>query len=220
MRRFLPFAIIIFVALLTLTGATLLYRAKRPTPLIMPEKRADAPGKDVHARGPANAAVTLEEFGDFECPPCGILSLPLDQMEHDLAPNVRLIFRHFPLSTQHKNALPAALAAEAAGMQGRFWEMHDVLYKEQPAWSKAPNALELIQSYAGILGLDMERFKKDMADPKIAERVEQDQKNGVDLGVKNTPTVFLNGKEVPPTSLNPPILRKLVEDAVKEKSTH
>jgi protein-disulfide isomerase len=216
MRRYLPFAIVALVALLTVASATVLYRAKRPVPLTISENREGGSGKRKHTRGPANAAVTLEEFGDFECPPCGMLSLPLNQIEHDFQPHVRIIFRHFPLDA-HQNALPAALAAEAAGMQGRFWEMHELLYKEQPAWSKAADAPALFNSYAGILGLDIERFKKDMANPETTQLIKKDQQDGIELGVRNTPTIFLNGKEVPPPSLGPDKLRKLVDEAIKEK---
>jgi protein-disulfide isomerase len=217
MRRYLPFVLVGLVAVLTVASATILYRAKRPPVLTIPESRQSERGKEVHARGPANAVVTLEEFGDFECPPCGMLSLPLDEMVHDLQLQVRLIFRHFPLA-MHPHAIPAALAAEAAGMQGHFWEMHDLLYKEQPVWSKAADAPGLFNSYAGILGLDIERFKKDMENPETAARVKQDQREGAEMGVRNTPTIFLNGTEVPPSSLGPNDLRKTVEEASKAKS--
>jgi protein-disulfide isomerase len=216
MRRYLPFLLVGLVALLTVASATMLYRAKRPAILTIPESRQAERSKEVHTRGPANAVITLEEFGDFECPPCGILSLPLDQMVHDFQPHMRLIFRHFPLP-MHQHAMPAALAAEAAGMQGRFWEMHDLLYKEQPVWSKTADAPELFNSYASVLGLNIERFKKDVANPETAARIKRDQQEGTDLGVRNTPTIFLNGKEVPPSSLSPDSLRKMVDEAIKAK---
>lgn len=219
MRRYLPFALVGLVALLTVASAAMLYRAKRPAVLTIPESRQTERGKEVHARGSADAVVTIEEFGDFECPPCGKLSLPIDQIAHDFHPHVRVIFRHFPLP-MHQHAMPAALAAEAAGLQGRFWEMHDLLYQEQPVWSKAPDPLALFHSYAGILGLNIERFKKDMASPEVTERVEREQREGAKLGVKNTPTLFLNGKEIPPASLNAVSLRATVDEAIKSKPPH
>src|SRR5207253_3753422 len=129
MRRYLPFVIVGAVALLTLGSATMLYRAKR-LPVLTIAKNDVASGMDdsesIHILGSHDAPVTLEEFGDFQCPPCGILSGPINQLEQDYRPRLRVIFRHFPLVT-HAHALEAAVAAEAAGAQGRFWEMHDLL---------------------------------------------------------------------------------------------
>jgi len=219
MRRLLPFLIVGLVALVTLASATVLYRAKRPTLLTISKDRGTEKesGESAHALGPANAAVTLEEFGDFQCPPCGALSGPINQLEKDYRPRLRVTFRHFPLVT-HAHAQEAACAAEAAGMQDRFWEMHDLLYREQAVWSKAADAPTLFNSYAGMLGLNLDRFKKDMDSDQVKTRVASDQKRGVELGVKSTPTIFVNNREVAPTSLNPAELRNKIDAAVKEKT--
>jgi protein-disulfide isomerase len=220
MKRYLPFVIVGAVALLALGSGAMLYRAKR-LPLLTIPKNQSAPGKDdaesLHVRGRPDAPVTLEEYGDFQCPPCGALSDPINQLEKDYNPRLRVIFRHFPLPN-HQHAHAAALASEAAGLQGRFWEMHDLLYREQSVWTKASDVPTLFNSYAGILGLNIDRFKKDMESDQVKTRVASDQKRGVELGVKNTPTIFLNNRELAPTSLNPAELRKEIDAAMKAKT--
>jgi len=217
MKRYLPFIIVVVVALVTLATGTVLYRAKRPAVLTIP-KSALVPGSgaadSIHIRGPASAPVTLEEFGDFQCPPCGKLSDPINQLEREYRPRLRVIFRHFPLPI-HAHAREAALASEAAGLQGRFWEMHDLLYREQSVWSQAGDVGPLFNSYAGMLRLNVDRFKKDMESEQVEEHVASDQKHGAALGVSTTPTVFLNDRALPPISLNPTGLRAAIDAAMK-----
>jgi protein-disulfide isomerase len=219
MKRYLPFVIIALVAMLTVGTGTMLYRAKRAIPVtISKEKEVGEESQEkVHARGPDNAAVTLEEYGDFQCPPCGGLEVPLQQIERDYASSLRVIFRNFPF-TIHEHAHQAAYAAEAAGLQGRFWEMHDLLYREQAVWAKTKDVQPLFDSYAGMIGLNLERFKKDASGEQVKAKVESDRKRGEELGVKNTPTIFINNQSVPPTSLNPVALRAAIDAAVKEKA--
>jgi protein-disulfide isomerase len=217
MKRYLPFLIVIVVAAAAIGGGAALYRAKRPRTLTIPKERspsAAAESGKVHILGPADAPITLQEFGDFQCPPCGKLSEPINQLQHDYSHHVRLIFRNFPL-INHQHAREAAYAAEAAGIQGRFWQMHDLLYKEQAIWSNSTDAQALFDAYAGYIGLNIARFKTDMDSDEVKERVAADQKQGVSLGVKNTPTIFLNNKEIDPKTLNPTDLRAAVDAAVK-----
>ena len=214
MKRYLPFLSVALVAAMTVTGATLLYRAKRPTLAVIPKDRApDGAGDSLHTLGPADALVTLEEFGDFQCPPCGGLAEPLNQLAHDF-PKLRIIFRQFPLA-MHRHANEAALAAEAAGLQGHFWQMHDLLYREQALWSKSTDARGLFYAYAASLKCNVTLLKSDMASDKVSARIKADQSEGAKLGVKNTPTIFLNNKAIPPASLNPIDLRAAVEEAMK-----
>jgi protein-disulfide isomerase len=196
----------------------MLYWAKRPQRTVIPKAMAASKerGEEVHVRGAANAAVTLEEYGDFQCPPCGGLEVPLQQIEHDYASSLRVIFRNFPL-TNHEHAHEAAYAAEAAGLQGRFWEMHDLLYREQTVWAKTKDVQSLFDSYAGMIGLNLERFKKDAGGEQVKARVESDRQRGEELGVRNTPTIFINNQSVPATSLNPTALRAAIDAAVKDK---
>ncbi len=195
----------------------MLYRAKRiaAAPISKEsEPSGKASGESTHVLGPKDAPVTLEEFGHFQCPPCGALSDPINQLQHDYGSHLRVIFHHFPLAT-HQHAREAAYAAEAAHMQGRFWQMHDLLYREQSVWSKAADVQSLFSSYAGILGLNVERFKKDMESEKVRARVDSDQKHGASIGVQNTPTIFLNNKALAPTALSPADVRAAVDAAVK-----
>jgi len=215
MRRYLPFIIVAFVALLALGGGAFLYRAKRsanPTPKIS-KTETERPGETVHILGPVDAAVTLEEFGDFQCPPCGKLSEPINKLQKQY--NLRVIYREFPLAI-HAHAKEAAYAAEAAARQGRFWQMHDLLYREQPVWSKSMDTRALFNAYAGMLQLDLDRFKKDMDSSEVQQQVELDLRRGAGIGVKTTPTIFINNEAVPGTKSNPDELPALVETALKK----
>lgn len=214
MRKYFPFLIIGFVALATLTSGTLLYRAKRAS-AISSGGQLGEPGAAAHFLGPARAKVTLEEFGDFQCPPCGILSEPVNQLSHDF-PQLRIVFKNFPLPN-HQHAREAAHAAEAAGLQGQFWKMHDLLYREQMTWTKATDVRALFGEYAAKIGCDVERFANDMVSEQVEALVKADQDEGTKLGVKNTPTVFLNNAMVPTASLDPKDLRVAVESALQGK---
>jgi protein-disulfide isomerase len=219
MKRYLPFLIVGIIALLMLGGGTLLYRAKRPPTLIIPngEMTSAKEGKEtMHLRGNLKASVTLEEFGDFECPPCYYLAGVLKAVEHDLGDRVRVIFRHFPLDI-HTRAREAAYAAEAAGLQGRFWEMHDLLYKEQAGWSEASEVRTMFIGYAGLLGLDIDRFAQDVKSEQVKDRVDSDAKRGYALGVRNTPTVFINNTELPVGSFNPAGIRAAIDKAAAKR---
>jgi protein-disulfide isomerase len=218
LRRFLPFIIVALVGFITIGAGTLLYRAKRSVTLTIHEEEAvgEEQRESIHVRGPAQAPVTLEEFGDFQCSPCGMISGPLLEIEKDYGPKLKVIFHNFPFPN-HQHALEAAYAAEAAGLQGRYWEMHDLLYKEQQTWSIAPDAKQLFVSYARSLGLEMDRFERDMAGPTVKERVIADQERGKSLGVNATPSIFINNQGVPPKSLNPTALRAAIDEVLKEK---
>ncbi len=219
MKRYFPFVIIGAVALLTLGSGITLYRAKRLPVLTIPKNHM-ASGMDgaelIHVRGQENAPVTLEEFGDFQCPACRTLEGAINQLEQDYHMRLRVIFRHLPL-TIHQHAGEAALASEAAGLQGHFWEMHDLLYREQSVWSESADVRSSFNGYAGMLGLNIDRFKKDMESDKAKSRVTFDEREAAKLGVTDTPTVFLNNHEVAPTALNTPGLRAAIDAAMKAK---
>jgi NhaA family Na+:H+ antiporter len=184
MKRYLPYLIVLSVALITFGTGFALYRAKK---IAAPSAPTSGPASGNHIRGPKTAAVTIEEFGDFQCPPCAGMAALLKKEEEEYGGRVRVVFHHFPL-VNHIHARAAAHAAEAADLQGKFWEMHDQLYREQSAWSKAEKVEPLFESYAKTIGLDVERFERDLRDPKVAARVETDQKVGSSRGVTSTPT--------------------------------
>jgi protein-disulfide isomerase len=220
MKRYLPFVLVAAVALVTVGSGAMLYRTKRAQLLPVSENRSPS-GKNatesMHVRGNPDAVVTLEEFADFQCPPCGTFAPFGEELLKEYDSRLRIVFRNFPLPG-HEHARDAALAAEAAGLQSRFWEMHDVLYREQAVWSKAPNARELFESYAGTIGLNLEQFKKDMGGEKAKERVDSDHARGESLGVKVTPTLYINGQPVDPKDKNPEGLRAAINAALEQKS--
>ena len=194
MKRYLPFAIILAVFLVTLgAGALLLHFHQSPPP--PPKLAFGKPGAEPpHVRGPANASVELEEFGDFECMPCFMLWPALQNIEKDYAKNLNLTFRQHPLA-QHHHAREAAHASEAAGLQDRFWEMHDLLYLRRANWIRADDVRAFFITCASELGLDLERFTKDMDGDEVAKRIAADEDRGASLGIDRTPVVFINGKK-------------------------
>ena len=169
MKRYLPFAIIIAVFLIAIGSGALLFRVKQQRIAAARAAAAAAAAKaslsskvgadSPHVRGTLTAPVTLEEFGDFECRPCGDLSAVLEKIEQDYSDRLRVVFRQFPLA-MHRHALEAARASEAAGRQDRFWEMHDLLYRNRFIWPRAADVRAVSNDYAKTLGLDVERFKK------------------------------------------------------------
>jgi protein-disulfide isomerase len=132
--------------------------------------------------------VTLVEYGDYECPFCGAAHATLEQVRHVMGNDLRLVYRHFPLTQIHPHAYQAAEAAEAAGAQGRFWEMHDLLFANQDRLG-----LRDLIGYAGALDLDLERFVTDLRGHAYAGRLREDFLSGVRSGVNGTPTFFVNG---------------------------
>jgi protein-disulfide isomerase len=152
------------------------------------------PGEDDHFRGPPDAPVVIE-YADFECPFCAALSARLADLP------LRRIYRHFPVRSSHPHAWPAACAAEAAGLQGRFWEMHDLLFAEQGRLDD-PHLWER----ATTLGLDLERFDADRRSDAVRERVRRDFRSGVRAGVVTTPTVFKDGLRIVGAEIDAAIL--------------
>jgi protein-disulfide isomerase len=141
-----------------------------------------------HIQGPADAPLTLLEYGDYECPYCGQAYPIVKQLQKQLGDRLRFVFRNFPITTAHPHSEQAAEAAEAANGQGRFWEMHDYLYEHQQHLDDSD-----LHAYAEQLGLDLDRFDRDLADHTYAERVREDFMSGVRSGVNGTPSFYING---------------------------
>src|SRR5437870_2995105 len=221
MKRYLPFIIVAAAALTALASGPLLCQTMQPRRLsIAADETTSAKGlaKSTQIRGNPEAPLTLEEFGDFECPSCKNVATFLDKVIKEYHPSVRIIFRNFPLA-MHQHARDAALAAEAAGLQGHFWEMHDMLFREQPVWSSATDAGMLFDTYAETLRLDLNRFRKDVKSDKVRERFESDQARARSLGVTTAPTLFVDKREMGPNDRTPEGVRRLVDEAVKAKSS-
>ena len=221
MKRCLPFIIVGAAALTALASGPLLCQTMQPHRLtIGADETISGKGlaKSIHIRGNPEAPLTLEEFGDFECPSCKNVATFLDQVIKEYHSSVRLIFRNFPLGT-HQHSRDAALAAEAAGLQGRYWEMHDMLFREQRVWSSATDAGMWFDTYAETLGLDLNQFRKDVKSDKVRERIESDQDRARSLGVKIAPTLFVDKREMGPNDRTPEGVRRLVDETVKAKTS-
>jgi protein-disulfide isomerase len=145
-------------------------------------------GERDHIAGPDDAPVTLVEYGDYECPYCGMAHPVVKRAQRELGNQLRFVFRNFPLAEAHPHAQTAAQAAEAAGAQGRFWEMHDIVFEHQ-------DALEVkdLLGYAASLGLDAEKIARDLEAGTYVKRVREEFRSGVKSGVNGTPTFFVNG---------------------------
>lgn len=164
-----------------------------------------------HASGPEDAPVTLVEYGDYECPYCGMAYLVVKSAQRELGEQLRFVFRNFPLAEAHPHARLAAEAAEAAAAQGKFWQMHDGLFEHQDALEA-----EDIIGYAKSLGLDMAQFARDLKDPKITKRVRDDFRSGVRSGVNGTPTFFINGNRYEGSWANEKDFMQALHDAAQQ----
>ena len=220
MKRALPLLIIAAVLVAAVAGTWMLLRSQKssdPANNAAPPPGTEPPGAEPpHVRGNANAPVTLEEFADFQCPSCGAYYPELKKIESEFGDRLRVIFRERPLVPPHEHALIAAQAAEAAGLQGRFWEMHDKLYENQKAWSEARDLTPILVDYAKQIGLDTDRFMKDLNGEEVAQRIFQDGKRAHALNVTGTPTFYVNGKEAKDDNWKPEGLRAMIIQALGE----
>jgi len=165
----------------------------------------------------ASASATLIEYSDFQCPACKFYQPLVSQVLAAFPDQLQFVYRHFPLRTTHKNAQMAAAAAEAAGKQGKFWEIHDMLFDKQDSWSKAINTKALFIEYAQALQLDAQKFGQDLDDSEIAQKIDADLASGEKAGVDATPTFYLNDQKVENIkSLED--FKKRVEGAIKQLS--
>jgi protein-disulfide isomerase len=144
-------------------------------------------GRD-HFQGPADAPLTLVEYGDYQCPFCGAAYPVVKKIQKALGKNLRFVFRNFPLTQAHPFAMVAAEAAEAAALQGKFWEMHDLLYEQQTFLEP-----DMIPLWAKRVGLDVKQFGNDIRAGDVTKRIKEDRQSGIRSGVNGTPTFYING---------------------------
>lgn len=180
-----------------------MFRSSQPEVSTPSPSPTSTPANPQMAAAP-KGVVTIEEFGDYQCPPCGTIHPDIKKVKSEFGDRVRLIFYQFPLTQIHKNALDAAHAAMAARLQGKFWEMHDLLYENQKLWEEMPDLRPMAAGFAQKLGLDTERFKRDMDSAQVDAAVSADLRRGQSLGVTGTPTLFIDGQliENEKTTLN------------------
>lgn len=166
--------------------------------LIINKKDTGAPAADVqpssHTQGAG--AVTLVEYGDFQCPFCGTFYPVLKQVKEKYGDKITFQFRHFPIASSHPNAMAAHRAAEAAAKQGKFFEMHDILYERQQSWSGSTSASTVFEGYAQQLGLNMDQYKADVVSSAVNDVIQADVKEGQKLRVSGTPTFFIDGQKI------------------------
>jgi protein-disulfide isomerase len=236
MKKSLPF-IIIGVVLLLAVGTTwaLLKRSRSDTNPLTQTGGAPASVSGGTATNPApeqssnsaglskpnvkvSSPVILEEYGDYQCPPCGQLYPELKRLEHEYGNQLRVVFRHFPLTSIHKNAMAAAHAAEAARNQGKFWEMHDLLYQNQAEWAESADAKTIFVGYARRLSLNVDQFNSDVGSNQINQRITADVQRGASVRVTGTPTVFLDGNLLRYEATTPEGLRRAINILLEQKA--
>ena len=224
MKRSAPVLIIVLVLIGAIAAVWIFSRPPQPSgPPAGPTPPPDSlpqGAQPPHVRGNANAPVTVEEFADFQCPTCGFYYPELKKIEGEFGDRLKVIFRENPLVPTHQFGLVAAQAAEAAGLQGeaQFWAMHDKLFENQTTWSEAKDVLPLYVEYAKQIGLDTDRFVRDMNGEAVAQRIFQDGKRSHALGVNQTPTFYVNGQEAKGDSWKPEGLRAMIRQALNGAS--
>lgn len=152
-----------------------------------------------HVAGATTAPAVLVEYSDYQCPACGSYYSVVKNLQKKYGDRLALVYRNFPLTTLHQYAQLGAQAAEASGMQGKYWEMHDLLFENQATWSKSANANDVKKSfsdYANQLKLDVTKFNSDLTSSAVANRVDRDVQSGNAMSISGTPTFFLNGKKL------------------------
>lgn len=170
--------------------------------------------------GSPTAAITLEEFADFQCASCAAAHPVMKEVQSIYGNRIKFIFRNYPLAIPaHDKAYDAAVAAEAAGMQGKFWAMQDQLFDNQQTWTGNPNYRQLFLDYATGIGLDANKFQNDIAGLAAKSRVDLDLARGRGMGVNSTPSIYLNGRPIPFSDANVATMRRLIDAEIQEAAT-
>jgi protein-disulfide isomerase len=170
-----------------------------------------------NVEGNAKSKVVIVEYSDFECPACRSYYAVMKQLMVEFGGQVAFVYRNFPLTEIHINAEFAARAAQAAGKQGKFWEMHDLLFEKQDEWDNAANPETFFESYAKLVGISVDQFRTDWASKEVINFVRAQRANAIKLGLQGTPSFFINGKQIQnPASVED--FRVIIKEAIKSKS--
>jgi protein-disulfide isomerase len=206
-----PILIIGLVLVVALLGGWWFYSSSKagsggtatPSPGIKPLKASTIPpnaplgAQPPNQAGSPTAAVTLEEFADFQCPQCALQHPNMNEIKSMFGTRIHFIFREYPLDIKaHDKSYDAAVAAEAAGLQGKFWEMQNILFLNQKAWTENDNFRQMWKEYAQKIGLDIPKWENDIAGLAAKTRVNADKDRGKAIGINSTPTLFVNGNAV------------------------
>lgn len=166
-------------------------------------------------KGDGKAKVILIEYADFQCPACRSYFPLAKQLSSEFSKDLKVVYRFFPLTTIHQNALISAQAAYAAGLQGKFWEMHDKLFENQSSWSGLSNPKDIFVDYAKKLNLNIDKFKKDLEADSTKEFINKAADNATAIGINSTPTFFVNGKHIQnPTGYDE--FKKIIQDDINK----
>jgi protein-disulfide isomerase len=206
MKRYLPFVIIAAVLVAAVGAGFLMFRSSQTQP---PATSTSAGDSRATSNGLASkGVVTIDEYGDYQCPPCGGLHPILKTLKGEYGGRIQIAFHHYPITQLHNHALEASYAAAAAGLQGKFWEMHNMLYENQSLWSQVGDFRPILINFARQLGLDVPRFTRDMDGLQVVTIVSEDTRRANELGVNSTPSIFINGQLIPNENLTVEGLRK------------
>jgi protein-disulfide isomerase len=234
MKRNLPLVIIGGVLIVAIAVAVIMLRSKQTertapfTPQAIATQAPASPAAEPPPTAtpqaalptiPNNVAVTVEEYGDYQCPPCGLLHPEIKKIQYEYGNRVNFVFRNLPLTKLHKNALVAAQAAEAARLQNRFWQMHDRIYESQNDWKDQENPRATFTEFARELGLDISRFARDMDGAEVKSRLAEDQQHADSLEVVGTPTIFVDGRQLKSEVTTPEGIRKGINIMLTHKAT-
>lgn len=227
-----PMLIIAGVALVAILGAWWMYSSSKTASNTKSNTNSNstakntpqankAPGIPPNAPAGANppnqsgsqtASVTVEEFADFQCGSCASVHPIMNEIKATYGSRIRFIFRNYPLSIPaHDKAYEAAVAAEAAGLQGKFWDLQNLLFNNQQAWTSSPTYKTMWKEYATKVGLDVDKWENDMAGLSAKTRVDADLARGKAIGVNSTPSIYINGNPVPYAEASVPGLKKLID---------
>lgn len=176
----------------------------------------DKEGKDATASADqATKAVTMVEYGDLQCPACKAYHPLVKELMQAYPEQIKLIFKNFPLTTVHPNAMAAAIAAEAAGRQNKYFAFVDTAYDNQDAWAGLDDPQPKFEQYAKQLGLNVEQFKKDQKDKAVTNLINDEKNEGIQNGVSGTPTFFIDGTKIDnPTTIE--AFKKIINDELKK----
>jgi protein-disulfide isomerase len=172
---------------------------------------APAGAQPPNALGAPTAAVTIEEFADYQCPTCATVHTKMKEINSLYSGRIKFVFRSYPLTQIHKNAYDAATAAEAAGLQGKYWAMQDQLFTNQQAWSNSNEARKIFEEYAQKIGLDAAKFQADMLGLQTKSRVDADLERGRALAISGTPTVYINGNKLAFEQMDVAVMRQIID---------
>ena len=181
------------------------------------EQPAAPAANEERYRGNPSAPLTLVVYVDYECPPCASYNPVLNEVLMHYGSKLRLEFRHFPMTTIHPNAVRAAIAVEAAGKQGHYWEMHDLLLSSQKQWARTDNPEEHFGKLATSLGLDTRRFLEALDSPALRERVTLDMTQGREMKIQAVPTFFLNARRIEPASVTAAAFFAIIDEELQTR---